>query len=69
MAGNKNSGRKPKPKNERGTACISSWLPKPDKALIEQAAKAERVPTGRWLGNLGVKKAKEVLQAKGLPKE
>ena len=66
MAGNKNSGRKPKPQGERQTVAVTAWLLPEDKELIERAARAARVPTGRWLGNIGVEKARALLQAMGL---
>ena len=61
MAGNKRSGRKPKANSEHADKAITAWMTDADKRLIEQAAAVARVPTGRWLGNVGVEKARAVL--------
>lgn len=43
---------------------VTAWMPPEDKELIKKAAKVARVPTGRWLGNIGVERARALL---GIP--
>jgi uncharacterized protein (DUF1778 family) len=66
MAGNKNSGRKPKAKTERADQAVTAWLTSEDKRLVERAAKVARVATGKWLGNVGVEAARRLLASMGL---
>lgn len=42
---------------------VTAWMPPEDKELIKKAAKVARVPTGRWLGNIGVREARNILAA------
>jgi hypothetical protein len=61
MSGNKKSGRKPKAEAERADKAITAWMTADDKELIEKAAAVARVPAGRWLGNIGVERARSLL--------
>jgi len=40
---------------------ITAWMLARDKTLIEAAARSARIPAGRWLGNVGVERARAML--------
>jgi hypothetical protein len=61
MAGNHNSGRKKTPKNTHSTSHVSVHLTGEFKDLIERAAGSVNLPTGRWLGNVGIDRARQML--------
>jgi len=61
MGGNKRSGRKPKNPNEHANQAVTAWMTADKKALIERAASMDNVPAGRWLGNVGVERARAKL--------
>jgi len=58
MSGNKNSGRPKKEQRDKANVAITVWMRPSDKALVEGIAKASRMATGRWLGNVGIAVAK-----------
>jgi uncharacterized protein (DUF1778 family) len=61
MAGNKNSGRKKTSPTTHASAAVSVHLTAEAKDLITRAAKSVNIPAGRWLGNVGIKEARQML--------